>query len=106
MPGLCIEKHMTMTNYNDKYYYRNEDGNAYINDDNNYDSVSVSGGLIIDPIITSLSRGGGSGDDGEVVATTDHYISTLLKMYHKLFMQILALWAGVSVILKSLNHAL
>ena len=92
MLGLCIEKHMTMTNYDNGYYYRNEDGNEYINDDNNSASVSGSGGLIFDTIIISLSCGGRSGNDGEVIATMDDYISTLLKMCHKL------LYAGFGVL--------
>ena len=69
-----------MTNYDGGY----DDGNKDRNKDDNAASGSESDGLIFNLIMTPRSRGGGSGDDGNGAMAAAHYISTLLKMCHKL----------------------
>ena len=71
MLGLCSDKICgTMTNYDDGDDDRNEDRN----DDNNAASGSRSDSLIFDPITTTRSSG----------TSVAHYISTILRMRHKL----------------------
>ena len=81
---LCSDETYETMNYKNELWRRGwwqkKDGI----DDNNAASTSGSNGLIIDPIIMHWFHGGGYGDDGDGAATTAHYISTFLKMCHKL----------------------
>ena len=64
--------------YDDVYDNGKEDRNY----NNNADYGSVSNGLIFDPITTPWYCRGQSVYKG--IGAAAHYISTLLKMYHKL----------------------
>ena len=68
-----------MTNYNNG----DDDGNDEIYEDDNVASGSVSDGTIFDPITTPRNCRG-SGDDRNSAVAAANYISTLLKMCHKL----------------------
>ena len=77
-------KHTTMTNYDGGDDDGDDDENEDANDNDNAASGSGSGGPIFNPITTPLSLIGGSGNDGTGDAAGACYISTLLKMCHKL----------------------
>ena len=62
------------------------DGNEDGNDDDNTASGSGSDGQIFDPVMTPQSRGGGSGNDGNVdddegATAAAHYVSTSWTIY-------------------------
>ena len=77
-------KHTTITNYDGGDDNRDDSGNEDAKDNDNDASGSGYDGPIFSPITTNLSLRGGSGNDGGGDTAAVQYISTLLKMCHKL----------------------
>ena len=81
-------KHITMANYNDGDDDGDDDRNEDVNEDRNDDKNAASGsgsyGLMFEPITTPQSLRGSSDKDGNGTMDALQYISTLLKMCHKI----------------------
>ena len=72
MLGLCSDKtYVTITKYDDRDENVDNDKNRDKNDDENAAAGSGSDGLIFNPIMTTWSCGGGSGNDDKGAVATE-----------------------------------